>query len=165
MVIVLTLPLPLGNLFSDTDMVNSYPSLKAPGKYYLFRAVPHFPRSFILSALPMFSTSLCPSKEHICLQSCLPCWVVSSSRSGLVLLPIFQLPWGQETLFIAPGGSDSKDSVCNAGDLALIPGLGRSPGERNSCSLQYSGLENSMDRRAWRATIHGVTNSQTRLRD
>ena len=44
-----------------------------------------------------------------------------------------------------PGSSDSKESTCNAGDLDLIPGLGRSPEEGNGSSLQYSGLENSMD--------------------
>ena len=45
-----------------------------------------------------------------------------------------------------PGGSGSKESTCNAGDLALIPGLGRSPGKGNGYSLQYSCLENSMER-------------------
>ena len=44
-----------------------------------------------------------------------------------------------------PGGSDGKEFPCNEGDLGLIPGLGRSPGEGNSYPLQYSGLENSMD--------------------
>ena len=44
-----------------------------------------------------------------------------------------------------PGGSDGKESACNVGDSGLIPGLGRSPGEGNSCPLQNSGLENSMD--------------------
>ena len=44
-----------------------------------------------------------------------------------------------------PGGSDGKESTCNAGDLGSIPGLGRSPGEENSYPLQYSGLENSID--------------------
>ena len=44
-----------------------------------------------------------------------------------------------------PGGSDNKEFACNAGDLGLIPGLGRAPGEGNSYPLQYSGLENSMD--------------------
>ena len=44
-----------------------------------------------------------------------------------------------------PGGSDSKESICNAGDLGLISGLGKSPREGNSYPLQYSGLENSMD--------------------
>ena len=48
-----------------------------------------------------------------------------------------------------PGGSDSKASVCNAGDLGSIPGLGRSLGEGNGSPLQYSCLKNSMDREAW----------------
>ena len=48
-----------------------------------------------------------------------------------------------------PGGSDSKASACNAGDPGLIPGLGRSPGEGNGNPLQYSCLENPMDRGAW----------------
>ena len=54
-----------------------------------------------------------------------------------------------------PGGSDSKESACNAGDPGLIPELGRSPREENGNSLQYSCLENSMDRGAWWAIIHG----------
>ena len=62
---------------------------------------------------------------------------------------------------VFPGGSDGKESTCNAADLGLIPGLGRSPGERKSNPLQYSCLENSMDRGAWWATVHGVANSQT----
>ena len=51
-----------------------------------------------------------------------------------------------------PGGSDGKESTYNVGDLGSIPGLGRSPGEANWYSLQYSCLENSMDRWAWQAT-------------
>ena len=62
-----------------------------------------------------------------------------------------------------PGGSDGKESACNAGDLGSIPRLGRSPGEGNSYPLQYSCLENPMDRRPWRATVHGITTSQTWL--
>ena len=50
-----------------------------------------------------------------------------------------------------PGGSDGKEFACSAGDLGSIPGLGRSPGEGNSYSLQYSGLEKSIDRGAWQA--------------
>ena len=50
-----------------------------------------------------------------------------------------------------------KEPVCNAGDLGSIPGSGRSPGEGSGNPLQYSCLENPMDRRAWRATVHGVT--------
>ena len=56
-----------------------------------------------------------------------------------------------------PGGSDSKESVCNAGDLASIPGLGRSLGEGNGNPFQYSCLGNSKDRGAWQAIIHGVS--------
>ena len=58
-----------------------------------------------------------------------------------------------------PGGSSSKESTCNAEDPGLIPGSGRCPGEGNDKSLQYSCLEDSMDRGAWQATVHGVTDS------
>ena len=55
-----------------------------------------------------------------------------------------------------PGGSDSKESVCNAGYLGLMPGLGRYPGEGNGNPHQYSCLENSMDREAWQAIVLGA---------
>ena len=59
-----------------------------------------------------------------------------------------------------PGGSDGKESACNARDPGLIPGLGRFPGEGNGNPLQYSCLENSRNREAWWATVvHGVTKS------
>ena len=60
-----------------------------------------------------------------------------------------------------PGGSDSKESTYHAENLALIPGSGRSPGEGNGNPLQASCLENSVDRGAWRATVHGVAESDT----
>ena len=60
---------------------------------------------------------------------------------------------------------DMLPPACKAGDEGLIPGLGRSPGEGNNNPLQYSYLENSMDRGAWQATVHGVTNSKTQLSD
>ena len=63
-----------------------------------------------------------------------------------------------------PGNSDGKESACNAGNLDLIPGSGRSPGEGNGNPLQYSCLENPMHRGAWRATVHGVAKSRTRLK-
>ena len=59
------------------------------------------------------------------------------------------------------GGSDSKEFACNAGDLSSIPGSGQSPGEGNGNPLQYSCLENCMDRGAWRATVHRVAKSWT----
>ena len=58
-----------------------------------------------------------------------------------------------------PDGSDGKESACNAGDPGSISELGRSPGEENGNPLQYSCLENSMDREAWRASVHEVTES------
>ena len=58
-----------------------------------------------------------------------------------------------------------KASANNAGDLGSIPGLGRYTGEGNGNPLQYSCLENPMDRRAWQATVHGVAKSRTRLSD
>ena len=64
-----------------------------------------------------------------------------------------------------PGGSEVKASACNVGDLGSIPRSGRSPGERNGNPLQYSCLENPMDRGAWWATVHGVAKSRTRLSD
>ena len=57
-----------------------------------------------------------------------------------------------------PGGSDGKESACNAGALGSIPGLGRSPGEGHGYPLQYSGLENFID-----YTVHGDAKSQTQL--
>ena len=62
-----------------------------------------------------------------------------------------------------PGGSDSKVSDCNAGDRGSIPGLGISPGGRNGNPLQSTCLENSMDRGARWATVHGFAKSRTQL--
>jgi len=58
-----------------------------------------------------------------------------------------------------PGGSDGKESACNAGDLGSIHGLGRPPGEGKSYTLKYSDLVNSTGREAWQGTVHGVTRS------
>ena len=60
-----------------------------------------------------------------------------------------------------PGGLVGKESSCNVGEPGSIPGLGRYPGEGNGNPLQYSCLENSMNKGAWWATVHGVTKSQT----
>ena len=57
-------------------------------------------------------------------------------------------------------GSDGKESACYAGDTNLIPRLGISPGEGNGNPLQYSCLENPMDRGAWWATVHGIAESE-----
>ena len=73
----------------------------------------------------------------------------------LVELPTYQPLLVLESIFLSsmdfPGGSDGKESACNAGDLGLILGSGRSPREENGNLLQYSCLENSMDRGAWQS--------------
>ena len=72
----------------------------------------------------------------------------SGHKANLKQLPFSSLGF--------PGGSDGKESTCNAGDLGLIPGWERSPGEGDGHPLKYSCLEIFMDRGAWRATVHGV---------
>ena len=72
-----------------------------------------------------------------------------------------KIPWRRDRLptpgFLGfPGGLDGKETTCNVGDLGLIPGLGRSPGEGKGYPLKYSGLENSMD-----CIVHGAAKSQT----
>ena len=81
-----------------------------------------------------------------------------------------KMPWRRDWLptpvFLDfPSGSDGKESACNAGDLSSIPGSRRSPEEGNGYRLQYSGLENTMDREAWQATVHSVAKSWTQLSD
>ena len=80
--------------------------------------------------------------------------IPASGRSGRDRLPT--------PVFLGfPAGSDGKESACNAGDLGLIPGLGKSPGGGTSNPLQYSCLETPMDRGAWQATAHRVAERQT----
>ena len=64
-----------------------------------------------------------------------------------------------------PGGSDDEESTCSAGDLGLIPGSGRSPGEGNGNPLQFFCLENSTDGGAWWSAAHGTAKSRTSLSD
>ena len=98
----------------------------------------------------------CPSlSSRICSNSCpLNQWwhpTISSSAA------LFSMGF--------PGVSDGKESSHNGGDSGSIPGLGRSPGEGNGYTLQYSCLENFMDRGAWWAVVHGVTKSQIQVRN
>ena len=87
----------------------------------------------------------------------------SAMRETWVLSWVGKIPWRRERLLTPvslgfPGGSAGKESICNAGDLGLIPGLGRSPGGGKGYPLQCSGLENSMD-----CIDHEVAKSQARL--
>ena len=97
-------------------------------------------------------------ERHLCSCTCWP-FIYLLWRNIQVLYPCFN--W--LVFLLSPGGSEGKESACNAGDQGFIPGWGRSPGGGNRNPLQYSCLENSMDRRAWQATVHGVTKSQTWL--
>ena len=73
-----------------------------------------------------------------------------------------QLNWTELTLSVGfPGGSGGKESACHAEDLGSVPGLERSHGGGHGNPLQYSRLENPMDRGAWRAAVHGVSESRT----
>ena len=92
-----------------------------------------------------FNSQKCPSLRLTALK-----WVFSNEDSYKDL-------WG------SPGGWDSKESACNAEDPGLIAGMGRSRGVGNGNPQQYSCLENTMNREAQWATIHGATKSQTRL--
>ena len=98
----------------------------------------------------------------VCFVNVLGCWYLSNISlkwpwfTGKCSLSIWfsyfkVLFWG------FPGGSDGKASACNVGDLGLVPGLVRSPGEGKGYPLQYSALENSMDREDLQAVVHGVT--------
>ena len=123
-----------------------------------------------------FSFSISPSNEYsglfsfrmewldlLVVQGILKSLLQHHSSKALILWHsvffIVQLlhPWG------FPVGSDGKESAFNVGDLGLISGSGRSPGEGNGNPLQYSCLENSMDGGAWWATVHGVAKSRTWL--
>ena len=73
-----------------------------------------------------------------------------------IWMPVVNLRSVLGTMQYFPGGSDGKESACNAGDLGSVPGLRRSPGEGNGYPLQYSCLENSIGIGAWWTVVHGI---------
>ena len=85
----------------------------------------------------------------------------SKEAISIFNFPVFILKCDWDLIQGFPGGSDGKESVYNARDTGSIPGSGRSPGEGHGNPLQYSCLENPMDRGAWWAVVHGVTKSWT----
>ena len=82
-------------------------------------------------------------------------WAIFKVFVEFIIILLLVFFWHVES-YGCPGGSDSVESACNAGDQGLILGLGRFPGRRNSYPLQYSCLENTMNRGAWQAIVHGV---------
>ena len=83
--------------------------------------------------------------------------------SGLERFPGEGIGYPSPVFLGFPGGSDGKESACNEVDLGSIPGLGRSRGGGHGNPLQYSYLENPMDRGAWWAPVHGVTKSRSQV--
>ena len=89
-------------------------------------------------------------------------------RKSFILLQFWSLPLGicfrgLHNYLWLPWWLSSKESACNVGDPGSIPGQGRFPGEGTGNPLQYSCLQNSMDRGVWWATVHGIEKSQTQL--
>ena len=147
---------------------------------------PHFPLQALLCScvMPKLWPPSCNDKEiyfwhgrqrgslEKILKGSLRVWIKLSLIARLLILwNVFIFPplsctgyynWKLSNTSRVSMGSDSKESACNAGDLCLIPGLGRFSGEGQGYPLQYSGLENSMDRGARQATVHG-SQSQTQL--
>ena len=122
-----------------------------------------FPTRFLLFAFPVYVLTL--NIHKMCLTICFT-WFMYISILLEFWVFFFPLPMLYlETRINFPHSSLDKESACSVGDLGLIPGLGRSPRKGNGNPLQYSCLENSMDRGAWWATVHGVAKSQTWLSD
>ena len=91
-------------------------------------------------------------------------WAISKVFVEFIIILLLVFFWHVES-YGCPGGSDSVESACNAGDRGSIPGLGRSPGEGNGNPLQYSCLENPMNEGAWQAIVRGVAKTGTQLSD
>ena len=105
--------------------------------------------------------------DNVLYQILNPCW--ENNNKDLFKEVFWELhslfnPLNKDLPVGFPSSSDGKESACNSGDPGSIPGLGRSPGGGNGNPLQYSCLENCMDRGAWRTTVHGVAKSWARLK-
>ena len=94
-------------------------------------------------------------------------WRRKLNHSSILAFPMDRGTWRLQSMESQRVGHDlaGKESACNAGDPGSIPGSERSAGEGIGYLLWYSGLENSMNRGAWQATVHGVPKSWTRLSD
>ena len=107
-----------------------------------------------------------PLKKPSCLEKCPGSSSLGGAKSKLlVFVTIVCKLTSSDRVKGLPRWLSGKKSACYAGDMGSIPGSGRSPGEGNDNPLQYSCLENPLDRGAWQATVHGVAKSQTQLSD
>ena len=133
-------------------------SVLLPGNLLQMCVLKPQPSPAYSKALGLYSSSLCFDKP------CMGC-----TKSNSYCLRFLQLVLAFSNMASLsfcihktfPGCSEDKESTCNTADPDSVLGSGRSLGEGNGHPLQYSYWENSMDRRAWRATVHGVTKSQT----
>ena len=123
-----------------------------PLKISLLNSSEDWKRKTSLSSMDQAKTS--PCCERWC--SCHVDWKQHIVKEGELKGHVYADCYNTSLAMGFYGGSADKESACNAGDLGLIPGLGRSPGEGNGYPLQYSGLENSMD-----CIVHGVAKSRT----
>ena len=135
-------------------------------------ASPPTPNSAFPQAFPFALSGKTFESKHYIQWASLVAQLVMSLQCRRPLLDswVRKIPWRSvrvpTPVFLGfPGGSDGKESPCNAGDLGSIPGMGRSPGKWNGYPLQYSCLENSTDRGVWQAIVHGVAKSWTQLSD
>ena len=124
----------------------SWLCLKQVVSFHWILASIDFVSFYLITANRLFLLLLCP-RNTAALEA-----LTNISEESLVHFFLNSL-WVLTSGF--PGGSVSKESACNAGDRGSVPGLGRSPREGNGNPLQYSCLENPMDRGAWRATVYG----------
>ena len=104
-----------------------------------------------------YSTLQCPPTKNKVQNGYMPCSRSHSQQWQSEAGTQLPWPWLFPTILYFfwgfPAGSDGNEAACNAGDQGSIPGSGRSPGEGNGYPLQYSYLENSMDRGTWQATV------------
>ena len=135
-----------------------------PAKARMLRAKPRGPRprkpgkvGFPFSISPAESGFQWSSESAPALQQQRILPEIQASLTCLVMQPVETLLWLPGALLGLPRWLAAKESTCKAGDTGLTPGSERSPGEGNGNLLQYSGLENPMDRGPWRAIVHGVT--------
>ena len=134
--------------------------VQAPRRLTTFRWLPMWIRILSSDIRARCSLAVAPSESNM--------GALLGNQAHLAPDPGPEYPFSRVTSLGFPGGSDSKEFPCSAGDTGvpgLIPGSGRSPGGGNGNPLQHSCLENSMDRGAWWATVHGVAKSRTLLSD
>ena len=130
----------------------------------------HIPSMNIYFFIPFFFTfnpccSFCLELTPSCMPDLLKYMEYMHHNSAQIPPPLWRCLYFLTTaiLKLNYGGSDGKESACNAGDLGLIPGWGRCPGEGTGNALQYSCLGNPMSGGTWQATVHGIAKSQMRL--